>query len=303
MSPSQIQQEISEALVPELKRFQNSRYAILDYPNYLNPGDAAIWIGTRAFLEQCLGGRPNYVSTLRGFNAKQCLDAIGNGPVFFLGGGNFGDLYQKHTRLKLIALDQLRKNPVILLPFSLANQSRSITKLPPNFYASIANHDDLLLATRERHSFEYFNSISAQTAFLCPDLSHFADFQTNRAESGEVSLFRKDSERKSNNPNRNSIDWPDVPHLKLTNRLGKLIALTPPGSARLCFYDYVARRKFRLATDVLAGHCRVSSDRLHGIILASEMSISVDAYDNSTGKVADYISTWKQYLKGISLKP
>ena len=90
-----IQAKISEVLIPEISRFYGSRYAILDFPNYLNPGDSAIWMGTRAILETLLGCAPSYVSTIKQFDERQCHQEIGRGPVFFLGGRKFWGFISK----------------------------------------------------------------------------------------------------------------------------------------------------------------------------------------------------------------
>src|SRR5690606_20198293 len=91
-----------------------------DYPNYLNPGDAAIWLGARRALEAINGRPPAYSATLRNFSASRCRTAVGCGVIYFLGGGNFGDLYPRHQRMRLDLLHAMPENPVFQLPMSCA---------------------------------------------------------------------------------------------------------------------------------------------------------------------------------------
>ena len=76
-----------------------------------------------------------------------------------------------------------------------------------------------------------------------------------------------------------AVDWPDAPGLRLWNRAGKLAhAIAGPR-------DFVARRKVDAALRLLGRGRRVTTDRLHAMILASAVGRRVVAVDNSTGKV------------------
>lgn len=297
-----IQAKISEVLIPEISRFYGSRYAILDFPNYLNPGDSAIWMGTRAILETLLGCAPSYVSTIKQFDERQCHQEIGRGPVFFLGGGNFGDLYQKHNQRRLGVLKNIQHNPAVFLPFSIANSSIDVGNGVSEIHSALSNHCNTIFFTREQRTFETFSRNYGRESILCPDLAHFITPLNGSKRGSALSLFREDAERYGHSRREHTTDWAELPKMKLTNRLGKLTSLVPPGKSRLRLYDMLAAQKTRIAMRAIGSSCHLTTDRLHGIILASEMKIPVDAYDNATGKVLSYVATWKDYLGEVTPK-
>ena len=110
---SRLQHEIDEALTPLVPP---KMCALLDFPNYANVGDSAIWVGEQIFLSK-LGVKPAYVCTTgnRDWNAME--RAIGpDGTIIITGGGNFGDVWPKHQRLREEVLDRFPEHPVLQLP-------------------------------------------------------------------------------------------------------------------------------------------------------------------------------------------
>lgn len=290
----------SQILKRELAEFRGCSYALLDYPNYLNPGDSAIWIGTRAILENILGSAPSYVSTSKQFNAKACRAAISGGPVFFLGGGNFGSLYGKHNARRLKALKEIPGNAAIFLPFSIADSPSGGSGVLAEIIEALSGHRKLRLFSRERKTCLDLRDRFGFNSVLCPDLSHFLSPLVEEKRRELLFLMRKDGERLIDWHPRDATDWRELPKMKRLNRIKRLAALCPPGHVRLQIYDVLATRKARIAMTAIGESRHVATDRLHGMILASMMGVPTEAYDNMTGKVSSYFDTWSEGLHGVS---
>lgn len=283
------------------------RYAIVDYPGYANPGDAAIWCGARVLLERLTGRRPSYVSTLRHVDPARCRAAVAGGPVFFLGGGNFGSLYGRHHRMRLQALEQLRDETLVLLPLSVADAA------PPGGDPDLAERTAdvlrrcarLTVLARERKSQARLRDVYGVEAGLCPDTAHAFVPPSVAPEAETVVLRRRDGEAQGDGraAAADAFDWRDDAALRWINRAGKLAPLVPVHPLRLAMFDAVARRKVEVACGLVGRGRIVETDRLHGVILASLMGRTVIASDNATGKVRSYVETWPGLLPRVSLSP
>ena len=65
--------------------------ALVDFPNYTNVGDSAIWVGERAVLDD-LEVDVGYTADRTSFRRRTLERRVGRGPILITGGGNFGDL-------------------------------------------------------------------------------------------------------------------------------------------------------------------------------------------------------------------
>ncbi|RST84436.1 hypothetical protein EJC49_21120 [Aquibium carbonis] len=283
-------------------------YALIDYPSYANPGDAAIWCGARGLLETAAGRAPSYVSTLRHFDADECRRAVAGGPVFFLGGGNFGSLYEKHHRLRLRAVEQIADQVIVLLPLSVAEKP-----LPASDPVLVARTREvfggcarLTILSREHRSRAILRDVYGLDSSLCPDTAHGLAPPVQAPVVGLVRLARCDGEAPRRETAHKSskddaFDWSDDASLRWINRAGKLAPLIPVQRLRLAAFDHVARRKVAVACRLLGRGRVVATDRLHGVILADLMGREVIASDNATGKVRSYVETWAAQLTRVSL--
>lgn len=270
-------------------------YALIDYPDYLNPGDAAIWLGARRALDALNGGPPAYTSTLRGFSLSQCRRAIGEGKVYFLGGGNFGDLYPRHHRMRLDVLRVLPDNPIVQLPMSCAFASSPDDALLAETRELYRNHTSLRIFARERRARSDLEKHFALDSTLCPDLCHMLDLNAPPARSETVRLMRRDPEAAAHGTPR-APDWRDTRGQILANRLGKLLlAMTPP-AFHCATQDRVAARKVDCAVTTLSQGLKVETDRLHAALLGIAIGRRVALHDNMTGKVLAYRETWGALL-------
>ncbi|MFN3546049.1 MAG: polysaccharide pyruvyl transferase family protein [Mesorhizobium sp.] len=282
-------------------------YAIIDYPGYANPGDAAIWCGARRVLETVTGCTPSYVSTLRHFDPGRCRRAVPGGTVFFLGGGSFGSLYEKHHRMRLRALERIGDARIVLLPLSVAEDAGKpdATALAAETRRILAGCARLTAYSRERRSQATLRDVYGIEASLCPDTAHAVTPPVVVPVQERLALFRRDGEALGTQAGDAAgsdqvVDWPDDASLRWINRAGKIAPLFPSHRLRLAAFDLVARKKVEAACRLLGQGRIVATDRLHGVILASLMGRRVIASENATGKVGSYVETWSGMLPDVT---
>ena len=107
-------------------------YALLDYPAYANVGDNAIWLGTLEALRQLGAGPPAYTCCADTYHADSLRRRVQDGPVLIKGGGNFGDLYPRHQRLRERVVRDFPDNPIVQLPQTVAKRLHSGRKDQPS---------------------------------------------------------------------------------------------------------------------------------------------------------------------------
>ncbi|WP_421851087.1 polysaccharide pyruvyl transferase family protein [Oricola sp.] len=293
---------IVDAVQPHTRK---EPYALIDYPNYLNPGDCAIWLGTRKLLEELCGGPPAYVSSLRNFSKRECLRRVPSGTIYFKGGGNLGAIYSKHDRMRRRILESLHGRKIVILPQSMADVPDGTKQAATGTLDYLRRHPDMLVFARDEVSKSAIEDRIGREVPLCPDLCHLLSFEQAAGGSGTTFLLRRDPEvkRHTSEPEEQlpaSWDWGDIPSLKIWNRLGRLPSSIPNGFGRLKVQDAVAAAKVEHAIKRLAKHELVVTDRLHGVLLSSAIGLPVISLDNSTGKIAGYYKTWGTSLPRVS---
>src|SRR5262249_58384496 len=94
------------------------RVALLDFPDYSNVGDSAIWLGERAALRE-VGAGLVYACHRRSYSRPLLERLIGDGSICLSGGGNFGDLYPAHQAFRERVLADFPRHQIIQLSQTL----------------------------------------------------------------------------------------------------------------------------------------------------------------------------------------
>lgn len=299
LAASQLKSIIMERLAPVRS---SAPYALVDYPNYLNPGDAAIWLGSRNILQELNGAPPAYTSTLMNFSPNACRSAIGDGIIYFLGGGNFGDIHSRHHRARLRVLAAVPENPAVQLPASCAWSGDIDTDLLEETRRVLRRRQRVVFLARERKSQAELHSLLGIESMLCPDLAHALHVARTEPTIDLRVLLRQDNEALRTGAGQlhpEAADWRDLKTQIVTNRLGKLaLALSPP-CVRSSVQDRVASAKVASALSLLRPARTVITDRLHGFIFSAKLQRIVVVMDNRTGKSFSYLETWRRYFADV----
>jgi pyruvyl transferase EpsO len=295
-----------------LEGWRGGPWALLDFPSYPNAGDSAIWVGGRAALADAGMGPPAYVCDKRTFEPDLLARRVGTGPILIHGGGNFGDVYRSHQRLREEVVRRFPGNPVVQLPQSIhfvdpgaAQRARAVFQAHPRFTLLVRDepsrrraHDELGLAAR-----------------LCPDLSlglgPLRPARRGGGGGGILWIARADEWARhappASSPEGGVSDWPRE---RMTARrlwaslLGRGIRAglgraLPLSSLLTRTYDPAARARLACAIAWMGSADVVVTDRLHGHVLALLLGIPHVLLDDRTGKVHALHAAWTSGVAGI----
>lgn len=277
-----------------------SRVALLDVPTHQNVGDSAIHLGTLAVLRRA-GIEVCYACSIETYARDTLARQLGDGAILLAGGGNLGDLWPLHQRLRERVLADFPDTRVIQLPQSLHfSDPAALARARTAFGA----HRRLTILLRDARSLSAARSAFDAPAALCPDLA-FALGPLARpvaASAPVVWLARQDREAAPNAHagSHPTFDWALEPPSPLSRveRMGHALTSAHP---RLGPYTHgplmrlgviASRRRVRAGCAMLAAGSTVITDRLHGHILSLLLGIPHAVLDNSYGKVRSFYETW-----------
>lgn len=277
------------------------RYALLDFPDYANVGDSAIWLGATAALRRLTGRAPVHVAGQGRFGLVGLGRRLGDGTIYITGGGNFGDLWPPHQDFREKVLARFPHNRIVQLPQSIHFDSDETARRSAR---AIGAHGDFHLMVRDAPSEAFARAHFACPVVLAPDCA----FGLGTLEpSGDPScplfgLLRTDKERSP--ADRSSLaalaprvaDWVREPgggHARgAASRWSGVLArqLAGPGSAAA--FELAAEQRLKRGVRMLSSGRQVITDRLHGHILSVLLGVPHVALDNSSGKIAAYYRSW-----------
>lgn len=291
----------------DLKRFFLSKLLgkkvlFLDLPIYLNVGDLLIEEGTEALFRELhvkVVGRGSFVDQKRLSKIK--IDE--NILIILQGGGNFGDIYPRHQNYRKKVVEMFPKNEIIMLPQSVHFWDENNFSAEARIFES---HKNLLLCARDRYSYDFLSDAMPKVHVeLLPDMAytllnrlhsentpHISE-KTNR----ELFFYRKDQESIYEMTD-SYCDWSDLikdsekRKLKLIKRRLKRFAKLNVSFRAYSSWGTFRRHMIKKAVKHFIKFDKVSSDRLHGVILSQLLGIPIHFRDNNYGKLSRYMDTW-----------
>jgi exopolysaccharide biosynthesis predicted pyruvyltransferase EpsI len=290
------------------------RVALVNFPNHGNPGDPAIWLGTRAALRR-LGVRVAYQCAWDTYSETALRRAVPHGPVLLNGGGNFGDLYAGQQGLRERLLATLRDLPLIQLPQSIhfrdpANLDR-MRRL-------IADHGAVTLLVREHRSDTLAKGQFDAPVHLVPDMAFgLGELPRLGTQTVDVTWLHRvpgDPEYVDHGtppPGVSSrvVEWihelDHEPSWRLGHRIARHAntalrrqAQRNPSWAERAWrplgvtFAPLSRGWLRRGLHVLGSGRVLVTDKLHGHVLALLAGIPHIVLDNGYGKVSGVYETW-----------
>lgn len=279
-------------------------YALVDFPSYSNVGDSAIWIGGLKLLTQAAGQPPRYVCDNQNFRDAEFDACHPDGPIFIIGGGNFGDLWPKHQIFREMLLQKYPGRLVVQLPQTInfrdmANAARC-AKL-------IAQHGNFKLMVRDRSSLKIAQEHLRSDALLLPDLAFGMGLiePPTPPRNDVFMLLREDTEKAEYDkrliqdlPDSVSADWLDEPgdffkscefktRFDSWGRKGSTMA-----KGRIHLFKHLSHGRLDRGLRMLSSGRVVITDRLHAHILCTLLDKSHVVLDNNYGKIFSYMDVW-----------
>jgi len=279
-------------------------YALLDFPHHTNVGDSAIWLGELA-LCRALGARSlRYTCDYHTYSRAELATRVGRGTILLSGGGNFGDLYPHHQKLREEVLQSFPHNRIIQLPQTLHFRSGETLERAARICDA---HADFTLLVRDQASLATAKRTFRSRVALCPDMGFWLESVPRPARDprGIVFLKRRDREacprpsRRPDPPDVTRTDWPH--HTEgLSHRIHAAIRRREPRHEWLGrLHGPLARVREAMAEYRVGVGCRmlgqgraVITDSLHAHVFCILMGIPHCLLDNSYGKVRGCWDTW-----------
>ncbi len=293
---------IDETLRPLLHATRSA--ALIDFPDYSNVGDSAIWLGQLAFLRSLGSVSLTYMCDVHSYSRDELATRLGDGVILLGGGGNLGDLWENSQQLRERVIGDFPKTPIVQLPQSVHFQDRRALLRAKEVFDS---HTNLTLLVRDERSLAFAKNEFRNASHLCPDMAFcVGPLERSDAPTKDILwLSRTDKECVSQAPadaatSLERVDWLDEPQTAL-RRLKRLFDLpfTRYAWTTSGFERTRSRVWERLADQRLLRGCRLLSrgrtvitDRLHGHVLSVLLGIPHVLLDNSTGKVRSFYETW-----------
>jgi exopolysaccharide biosynthesis predicted pyruvyltransferase EpsI len=288
-------------------------HTLLDFPDHANVGDSAIYAGEVAWLRERTGRGPGFVSALDADGGWDRASFPRAGAILLHGGGNFGDIYPRHQRFREELLGTFRDRPVVQLPQSIhyadvAGIARTA--------ASIANHRDFTLLTRDHESHALAARHFDCRVEMCPDMAFGLGVLRRPAPPVRdvLMLLRTDVESVTDGAGTgvptcwHVADWMEEPadvHARAL-RSARTLALRSANplhlrrrARRVAYYDALARQRIERGLRLLGSARFVITDRLHGHILCTLMGIPHAFLDNSYGKIARFSRAFDTVWGGV----
>jgi pyruvyl transferase EpsO len=290
--------EVLDPLVP-----REGAVALVDFPRTPNVGDSLIWLGTIAWLARSGRGAPRYACSDVTYDPRTMARRLGQGTILLSGGGNFGDLYEAHQRLRERVIADFPDRRIVQLPQSIHFGSAQATA---RARAILNRHSQLTLLVRDHSSLEFAGNEFSAASRLCPDMAmSLGPLPRHPATQPVVWLSRADKEASAGAHAEAPagiarVDWMTDGRnrsIRLHHRASRWLrhrpALRPWLSRWLeVRFESIARLRLERGERILSAGEVVVTDRLHAHILCLLLGIPHYLIDNSYGKVRGFHQAW-----------
>lgn len=295
---------LAAVLDPLLKGVE--RCALVDFPQHGNVGDSAIWLGERAYLAR-RGIRVTYLCDPRSWRPEALRRRPRDEVVLLSGGGNLGDLYVRHQRLREQVVTAFRDRRVIQLPQTIRFLDGARLEQARR---ALDGHPDFTLLVRDVESLACARQHFAAPSFLAPDMA-FALGRLERtvpADTDVVWLARSDAETSGTSAVSMAgvrvTDWLPEPSVPLAarafDRLAPLARRAGGAEGILrALADPLARTRVARGTALLSAGRTVVTDRLHGHILSILLGLPHVLLTDRHGKVRGFHEAWTHDLDEV----
>jgi pyruvyl transferase EpsO len=273
--------------------------AMVDFPDYKNVGDSAIWLGQMAYLSSRFNKSPSYISALPDHSHDKLDEAMPSGPILITGGGTFGDIWPGHQELRESILERWPGRLVVQLPQSIHYKSREGAD---RMARAIALHKNFVLLVRDEESKRFAETHFDCHVRLCPDMAFCIGPMRPlvAAQYPVLAMLRTDQEKASNYdftayPNVPVEDW--ITESRTAVRIAKAIGAAKGASLnpeRIKDAKLNAAAKARLQRGIrqISRGRAIVTDRLHVHICALLLGRPHAVLDNSYGKVWRFMNAF-----------
>lgn len=312
--------ELRKLINHQLNLLIDNDYIYIDLPYHSNIGDSLIWKGTEEYLKTL-----PYKCLYRASSGTYVKPKISNNVVVILhGGGNFGDLYRKHSIFRLQIVKDFPENKIIILPQTVFYKNIYTLKQDAHI---MEKHSNLTICARDYVSHQLLKThFPTNNILLLPDMAFcisqgFLNQYKKSEQNKAIFIKRKDKEYVkfnyekylNNQQNIETHDWPSVENVLFISTVLYLLQ-----GLNLIFhgFKYMNRlsgkiidwyainiympRLVKIGVQFMSGYKYVYTTRLHGAILSLLLKKTVTIFDNSYGKNFSFYNSWLRNVEGIT---
>lgn len=273
--------------------------AIVDFPDYKNCGDSAIWLGEMAYLAGRSGKRPAYVCRMKDFSPDALESVMPEGSIFIHGGGNFGDVWEEHQTFRERVLERFPDRRIVQFPQSIHYKSQQRLERSARI---IERHKDFHLLVRDQESKDFAEKHFQCHVGLCPDMAFaIGSIKAASAKLPVLAMLRTDLEKARED---DLSAFPDIPvedwitessrSVRMSKTIGSASATLAfkPEEKALRTLDAAAHNRFRRGIRQISRARALVTDRLHVHICSLLIGRPHAVLDNSYGKVRRFMSAF-----------
>ncbi|WP_308638130.1 polysaccharide pyruvyl transferase family protein [Paenibacillus silvisoli] len=285
----------------------HSNIYYIDYPVHGNGGDLLIMKGTEAFFKD---HRIRVQARYSALDFPRGLMIPKDHIIVLHGGGNFGDLYPAHQKLREQIVTDYPGNRVVMLPQTIFYKNEKEFDRTARIFN---RHSDLHLYVRDTFSKEMAEvKFKTCQVYLCPDMAHqLWPIRSKTSPDKELLCFLRtdiektaEQERLEASGQGDYLDWATLFNAFEQKSIRVICRLLRSGSGKLPvsaiwsrYTDYLVGK----AVNRFGKYKAVQTSRLHGHILSCLMDKPNTLLDNSYGKNASYYRTWTDGITSAKL--
>ena len=287
----------SSRLRRRISRIKDSRsnnkksiFFVLNVPSHGNLGDHLIAYAIEQILRETFPKQQVEYFTTGDLECgisylKRIIEL--NDTIFITGGGFLGDIYPDEEKRFHELMKYFPNNRIILFPQTFSYSNNSLNLLLKEAVA-LQNHcSKLVIATRERKSYDFIKShFDKAVVLLLPDVVTFLNFSSReKTRNGIVICSRNDKEKdaESNQLFLDARKWSIENNVPL-----KFIDTQVPYSVNSC----TRKKEIEKLIELISSSKLVITDRLHGMLYSIITGTPVIAIDNTTHKVSGAVNDW-----------
>jgi len=297
----ELQQQLDDVLRPQVENADS--VALLDFPDFSNVGDSAIWLGALATLRRLGAPSPCHTCDARSYDRATLARRLGKGVILLNGGGNFGDLWPRHQLFRERVVADFPDNPIVVMPQSLHYVDPEAAERAGAVFRA---HSQLTLLLRDRESLHEATRLFGGITRLAPDTAFgLTALRRSRAPTHDILwLKRADQEDRwtafdVSRLGHASADWAGDESTRLVRTHNALVRATQrpiaahaARQALMWVHPRLAQERIDRGVALLSRARVIVTDRLHGHILCLLLGIPHVVLDNSYGKLSRFIGTW-----------
>jgi pyruvyl transferase EpsO len=289
--------------------------ALLDFPDYSNVGDSAIWAGQTIALREA-GHDIRYTCDLKSFNESALRRRMPFGQILLQGGGNFGTVWPINQAFREAVIQRFSDYRIVQLPQTIHFESELALERTQR---RLSAHPDFWLMVRDRRSEAIGRDQLRVKTLLCPDSALMLEGRLQRGQPSVDVLVLARTDKEAGNANLKAFslarhrvsctDWLEEPTttLRLVTLTTKKAASSNWGHTHIAqkislrAFHALAWERVHRGVKILSQGRVVVTDRLHAHILCMVLRIPHVVIDNSYGKLSEFIRCWHREEPLLSL--